>query len=130
MIGKIDVALFVVALVAHHRDFLTRMHADVAFGVGEFTHRNYAFGLVADVDDHILRCNFQHCSGDDLFVVQGGFGLGLLLLERFKGSGEIFHGRFFFSPGCRSGRLGRYRMIAATRRSLSRVLLGRTGFLG
>ena len=73
---------------------------------GKFRDRNDAFGLVADVHDHILRRDLQHRAGNDLLFVQRGFGLGLFLLEGFQSGGEIFHGRVLFrsAAGLRRGR--------------------------
>ena len=95
LVGEVDVALFRVARLAHDGDFIAGLDRDVAFVVGELRHGNHAFGLVADIDHHILRRDLQHVSGNDLFVVERGFGLRLLLLERFQSGGEIFHAGLF-----------------------------------
>ena len=96
LVREVDVALFGVAGLAHDGDLVAALHGDVAFVVLELRHRNDAFGLVADVDDHVLRCDFQHGAADDLIFVQSGFGLGLLLLEGFQSGGEVFHAGLFF----------------------------------
>ena len=102
LVREVDVALFGVTGLAHNRDLVAALHGDVAFVVLEFRDRNHALGLVADVDHHILRRDFQHGAGDDLLFVERGFGLSLFLLKGFQSGGEIFHGGFFFRPG--SGR--------------------------
>src|SRR5271166_7049225 len=128
VVRQVDIAFLGVSLVAHHGDFLSRLHGHVAFAVGEFSDGNHALGLVADIDHNVLRRNLQDGARDDLFVVEGGFGLSLFLLEGLERGGEVFHGWFFC--GRRSGRPGRYRMSAGIRRLFGRLLLGRAGFLG
>ena len=83
--GEVDVAFFGMAGLAHHGDLIATLHRDIAFMVREFRDRNNALGLVANVNDYVLRRHFQHRSGDDLFFVQRGFGLSLFLLEGFEG---------------------------------------------
>ena len=103
LVREVDVALFGVAGLAHHGDLVAALNGHVAFVVLEFRDRNHALGLVADVDHHILRRDFQHGAGDDLLFVQRGFGLGLLLLKGLQSGGEIFHGGFFFDAGADAG---------------------------
>ena len=143
LVGEVDVALFGVAGLAHDGDLVAALHRDVAFVVLELRHRNHAFGLVADVDDHVLRRDLQHRAGDDLLFVERGFGLGLFLLEGFQSGGEIFHAGFFFGArgsrsrvsGLRAGlepfglRLGSG-LVLRLFSGLGLGLLGSAGFLG
>ncbi len=125
LVREVDVALFGVARLAHDGDLIAALHGHVAFVVLEFRDRHHAFGLVADVDDHILRRDFQHGAGDDLLFIQRRFGLSLFLLEGFQSGGEIFHGGFFFRPG--SGHGGRLSGRSAGIGSGFGMLLSRLG---
>src|ERR1022692_2982312 len=110
LVREMDVAFFGVAGLAHDCNLIPAFDRDVAFVVGKFRDLDHALGFVANVHDHVLRRNLKDRAGNDLFLVQRGFSLGLFLLEGFESGGEIFHGRFFFRPrsGCTSG-LGRMR---------------------
>jgi len=37
---------------------------------GEFVDRHQAFGLVADINDDVVRCDRDHLAGDDLSLVE------------------------------------------------------------
>src|ERR1022692_2100737 len=110
LVREMDVAFFGVAGLAHDRNLIPALDRDVAFVVGKFRDLDHALGFVANVHDHVLRRDLKDRAGNDLFLVQRGFSLGLFLLEGFESGGEIFHGRFFFRArsGCTSG-LGRMR---------------------
>src|ERR1035438_8788649 len=55
VVREVDVAFFGVAGLAHDRDLVATFHRHVAVGVGNFRDLHHALGLVANVDDHILR---------------------------------------------------------------------------
>ena len=50
LVREVDVAFFGVAGLAHDGDLVAALHRHVAFVIRKFGDRNYAFGLVADVD--------------------------------------------------------------------------------
>ena len=145
LVRQIDVTLFRVTRLAHHRDFIAALQRYIALVVLELRYRNHAFGLVADVDHDVLRRDLQDGAGDDLIFIERGFRLRLLLLEGLERAGEIFHRLLFVGARrghcCLSGRLarwlgGRFGLGLGSRLGLelfSRLgfgLFGRADFLG
>ena len=81
--GKVDVALFSLALLAHHVDFIAGLDLGFAFVVEHFGQGQHAFGLRANVNYNVSGSELQHRAFEDPVLTS------LLLFyfggERFKG---------------------------------------------
>ena len=65
------------------------LNARLALVVENFGQGQHAFGLGADIDDHMGAGKFQHRALDDAVFADGFFGFGR---ERFERGGEVFGG--------------------------------------
>src|ERR1700739_3923693 len=65
LMRKVDVAFLGFTLIAHHVDFVARLEAGFALVVENFSERQHAFRLGADVDHDMLVGQLQHGAFDD-----------------------------------------------------------------
>ena len=93
---EVDVALFRLALFAHHVDLVAGLEPRLALVVENFRQRQHALGLGTNIDDHMGRGELQYGAFDDVIVARSFFGFDG---EIFKRGGKIFgcsrHGLWF-----------------------------------
>ena len=87
LVREVDVALFGLALVAHHVDFVAGLELGLALVIENFGQRQHAFRLGADIDDHVRRGQLQHRALDHAIFTDGLFGFGGEVLQD---GGEVF----------------------------------------
>src|SRR5258708_5734234 len=71
LMREIDVAFFGLSLLAHHLNFVTRLHLRLAFLIEHLRQRQHAFRLGADVDHHVRGRELQHRAFDDAVLTPG-----------------------------------------------------------
>ena len=76
LVREVDVALFGFALVAHHVDFVAGLELRLALVIEHFRERHHAFGLRADIDDHVGAGQLQHGAFDDVVFADRFLGFG------------------------------------------------------
>src|ERR1019366_502933 len=103
------------AVIDHHVDGVAALHGNVAVGVAELLDGNDAFGLVSEVDNHVLGCDAEYGALQDF--VGGGWremavivekilvalGSSVLDLPFVKVYGHYASADYRFADGCVAG---------------------------
>src|SRR5205807_8123208 len=124
---EVDVALFGLALVAHHVDFVTGLELGIALVIENLGNRRHAFRLRAYVYDDMGRGQLDDGALDYVVLAYGFFGFSLEVLE--GGSEIIIAERTAIAGGLFMG-AGVCLVLVVYSGSFGRaVLLGRSGNL-
>src|ERR1700691_353110 len=83
---EVDIALFRLALLAHHVDLVPGLELGIALVIENLGNRRHAFGLRSDIDDDVGRGELHDRSFYDVIVANRFFGL---VLEVVEGGGKI-----------------------------------------
>src|SRR6267154_3811822 len=78
---EVDVALFGLALVAHHVDFVTGLELGIALVIETLDNRRHAFRLRAYVYDDMSRSQLNDRALDYVVLAYRFFGFSLEVLE-------------------------------------------------
>src|SRR5882724_2486586 len=109
LVGEANGAVGADAAVDHDRDFVAGLELDCAGVILHFGDGDHAFGLGAEIDDHVSGSDLDDGAFDE--AISGAFfrlGGGRVFVI-FEGRGEVFGGGFF---------VGRELYGRASRRSL------------
>src|ERR1700677_1973215 len=83
---EVDIALFRLALLAHHVDLVPGLELGIALVIENLGNRRHAFGLRSDIDDDVGRGELHDRSFYDVIVANRFFGL---VLEVVEGGGKV-----------------------------------------
>ena len=75
LVREVDVAFLGVTLLAHHINFVARLHLRLAFVIQHFRQRQHAFRLGAHVYDNVGRRQLEHRAFDHAVFSHGLLGL-------------------------------------------------------
>ena len=86
LVREVGIAFFRLSLLAHHVDRVAGLELGLALVIHDFGDRHHAFGLRADIHDHVGRGQLDHGAMDHVVFARRFRGFGGEVLQR---SGEV-----------------------------------------